>query len=405
MATRKRPKRSSVYIRRRRRERIIISVTALVVIVIGFIAVKASMSMPYETVDLTDLCTVEYEGYDGAGSASAYVDDDAVDDLLSAVKQDYEDALFHSKEPDNEDYLKFRQSLEVSVDGGGNLTNGSIINMSCSYDEELAELLNIEVAANTRQITVGGLTNVQLLSIDELFADLDVSFEGVSPNLTISMQNKSQNPFIQRVSFEIAEPKEYYSAGDEVTVKAVYLDEASTETGYAVDASMDDCIKTYEATADSEYISGAASLPDSILEEAISAGKNAFKDANEYGVRIFCEANLVPVYIDKKATFVYGTPQVVSAYFKSVLPANAGQLGYDYNDLDIIYSVNITQADGVSCTAYAAVRFSDIVKNGDGSYEYDFSNPKILSESYYAARVKSNVTESYESDYTVEKVK
>ena len=145
-------------------------------------------------------------------------------------------------------------------------------------------------------------------------------------------------------------------------------------------------------------------LPPDLLKKAIEAGKSAFTDANEYGVRIFCEANLVPVYINKKATFTYGKVNYVSSYFKTVFPEKAGDLGLSYNDLDIIYDVRISQADGTACTAYGAVRFSDIIKNSDGTYTYDLSSPQLLSVSFYSARVKKNVVDSYANTHNVERI-
>lgn len=400
-----RAKRSSIYVRRRRRERLILLVLVLVLLVIGIIATRTAISSPYESVDMCDLVELSYSGYDGAGTVEAILDDNAVDMLLSNVKSEYEDSLFKNKDVDNEDYLKFRQSLAVSVDNSTNLKNGNIINLVCDYDEDLAKLLKIKVVAKDRQVTVQGLPGVIPISVDELFKNLQVSFVGVSPNLTISMHNQSENPFIKRVGFEIVDPKEYYSAGDIVTIKANFSEQLSIETQYVVDANIEDCVREYEAVASTKYVDSVSDLPESIISEAIEAGKRAFKDANEYGVRIFCEANLVPVYIDKKATFVYGSPKLVSAYFKTVRKDKAGQLGIDYNDLDIIYSVVITQADGVACTAYAAVRFSDIIENDDGSFDYDFSNPSILSESYFAERVKKNVSDSYMSTHEVTKIR
>lgn len=404
-AQRRKAKKSSIYIRRRRRERIILLVLVLVLAFIGFLIVKSAVSLPYETIDMCNLGIVSFDGYEGAGTAEVTVNDEAIDDLLTQVKQDYEDAAFHNTDPQNEDYLKFRQSISITLDKTSNLVNGSVVNMVCSYDKELAKLLKIEVASTTKQIVVSGLPDVMPVSVDELFENLEVSFSGVSPNLAISMHNQSEHPFIKRVNFEIIDPKEYYSSGEVVQIRASFSEELTQETRYFVNASEEECVRSFEATASSKYISGASELPSSILQEAINAGKSAFKDANEYGVRIFCEANLVPVYINKKATFVYGTPNLVSAYFKSVMPNKAGELGYNYNDLDIIYSVVISQADGVACTAYAAVRFSNIIENEDGSYEYDFSNPTILTESYYSARVKKNVSDSYVNNYIVEKVK
>lgn len=389
-----------------RKRRIRTAVLFLVMIFVVFLALvgRALVALPYESVDLCNLAIVDFGGYNNAGLAEVLPDDEAIDALLAKVKNDYHEAMFHNTNPNDEDYLKFRQSLEFYIDKTSGLSNGSVIKMTCSYDKELAKVLKIDISSVEREITVGGLPTVSRLSLDQVFEDLQVSFEGVSPKLTAYMSNTSTHPFKSRVGFEILDPQETYKVGDVVRVKANYSEQLSLETKYVVDVPSEECIKEYEVVSDSEYIKSSADLPAEILEEAVIAGKKAFVDANEYGVRIYCEANLVPVYINKKATFVYGTPKYVSSYLKTILPGAIDRPGYDYNDLDIIYSVVISQADGVTCTAYAAVRFANIIKNADGTYEYDFSNPKILSESYFSERVKTNVTESYATTHNIERV-
>lgn len=382
-----------------------LGILILIIVLVVVLTVRAKVSLPYDSIDLCNLAVVDFGGYNSAGTAAIEMDEEAVNAFLLKIKKDYQNATFHNTDPTDEDYIKFKKSLVYSLDKTENLSNGNIIVMSCSYDEDLAKLLKIDVTSTTRQLTVGGLMTVTQLSVNQLFEFLDVTFNGVSPNLTVSMKNNSDNPFIKHMGFEIIDPKEFYRAGDTIRIKGKYSEDMIMETGYIVDATPEECIKEYVISCDSEYITDSRDLPSSIIDEAISAAKGAFVDANEYGVRIFCEAGLVPVYIDKKATFVYGTPEFVSAYFKTVFPENAGKKTCDYNDLDLIYQVTITQADGVSCSAYAAVRFSNIIKNADGSYQYDFSNPTILSESHMSQRVKANVTDAYVTTHEIEKVR
>ena len=365
---------------------------------------RAVVSLPYASVNLATLAKTELTGYDHEGMMTIATDEAAVDDLLAKVKQEYDDAWFHASKIEDSDYAAFRQSLSFSATGSAGLSNGDTVRIIGSCNNELAKKLKIDVKETAGDVVIEGLPAVTRLSADEVFADLDVSFSGISPTLEISLQNNSTHPFIQKIFFEIIDPKEYYSSGDIVKIRANYTEEQCMETGFVVDAPEGGCIHEYTASSDTEYVRRAADLPKDIISKAIEAGKSAFKDANEYGVRIFCEANLVPVYINKQATFAYGTPKFVSAYFKTVFPEKAGQLGMSYNDLDIIYEVSISQADGKACTAYAAVRFSDIIKNGDGSYSYDFSSPSIMSESYYSARVKKNVVDQYYDSHEIEKV-
>ncbi len=390
--------------RRRRRRKIYVLIFALLFILCVFIVMRAMLSLSYESVDLSTLAKAEFTGFNGDGTATLSVDDAAVDELLSKVKEDYESAWFHTNEVEDSDYAKFRQSLSFSTPNGIGLSNGGSITVLASCNETLAKKLKIDVTSKSGEATVEGLYNVTKIPMDAVFADVDVTFTGISPALELSIENHSSQPLISKMTFEAVNPKEHYADGDKVIIHASYTDEMCIETGYIVDRPPEECQKEYTASSAQSYVASAADLPRELIQKAVAAGKGAFTDANEYGVRIFCEANLVPVYINQKATFTYGPPNFVSAYFKTVFPEKAGELGLSHNDLDIIYDVTISQADGKSCTAYAAVRFSDIVKNSDGSYSYDFSSPQILSESYFSARVKKNVVDSYANTHEVERV-
>ena len=389
---------------RRRRRRITIIIFALLFILCVFIVMKVSLSLPYRTVDLASLAKVEFSGFNEDGVATVTIDDDAVDAIMTSVKEEHDSSWFRSEDIDDGDYAKFRQSIEFSLPKSTELSNGDNIKVVASCDEALARKLKIEIKNKSTEATVSGLSNVVRLSLDEVFSHLNVSFTGISPAITVALQNTSTQPLISQMIFEIMDAKEYYSEGDTVRIHAKFTEDMCRETGYLPDTPEEECIREYKVTSDAAYLTDASQLDSSIIREAIEAGKRAFVDANEYGVRIFCEANLVPVYINKKATFEYGSPNYVSSYFKSVFPEKAGELGLAYNDLDIIYDVRLSQADGVSCTAYGAVRFSDIIQKSDGSYSYDFSSPQLLSVSYYSARVKKNVVDSYANSYDIERV-
>ncbi|MBO4267528.1 MAG: hypothetical protein J5910_10125 [Lachnospiraceae bacterium] len=404
MGSNKARKKHRVGVVRRRRRRIIILIFALLFVLCTLIVMIAAASLPVTTVSLSDLSRVEFSGFNSDGFATAFTDDAAVDELLSRVKKDHEKSWLDAADIEDADYAKFRQSLSFSVTRSTGLSNGDTINVVGRCDEKLAKKLKLDIKDSTGTFTVEGLADAKTVTLDEVFEGLEVSYEGISPGITVSLQNTSRHPLIGKMTFVLEDPKRSYANGDTLSVRAQFTEEMCMESGFSVEVPSEQCVREYVVAADSEYVRSAANLPKGFVKEAVEAGKRAFNDANEYGVRIFCEANLVPVYVDSKATFTYGKINYVSSYFKSVFPEKAGELGLAYNDLDIIYDVRISQADGVSTTAYAAVRFSDIIKNGDGSYTYDLSSPQILSASYFSERVKKNVVDSYMNSYDVERV-
>lgn len=376
----------------------------LILVMCAFIVLRAQIALPYATVDLSQYARIEISGVDHDGIATICVDDEKVDELLSSVKSAYNEETFHVNVIDDNDFASFRQSLSFMTPNGMGLSNGQSMTVIASYDEKLAKKLKIDVTSKSGEIMIEGLQELKQISVDEVFKDLDVTASGISPQITLSIENKSSHPFISKMKFSVDDPKEYYSEGDVVSIHAYYNEDLCRSTGYTVDVPSDECACDYTVSVGERYISSASEIPPGIVAKAVDAGLNAFRDANEYGVRVFCEAGLVPVYINKKATFVYDSCTYDCAYFKTVFPEKAGALGLSYNDLDILYDVVISQADGTRCTAKAAVRFSDLTLDDDGNCSYDFSDPKIFSMSYFGARVKKNVVEEYVTTHDVEKV-
>ncbi len=388
----------------RRRAVIIAVIFLLIFVMCGFIVLRAQVSLPYASVDLSQYARIEISGVNHDGIATIYRDEEKVDELLKSVKSEYEEEKFHVHTVDDADFAAFRESLSFMTPNGMGLSNGQPITIIASYDEELAKKLKIEVVSKSGDVTVEGLQELTPVSLDDVFKDLEVNVSGVSPEITVSIENRSSHPFIKKMKFAITDPREYYTEGDVVSVRAYYDEDLCRKTGYIVDVPEEECVCDYTVKVGERYISSASQLPPGLVAKAVEAGLDAFNDANEYGVRVFCEANLVPVYINRKATFVYNTIRFDCAYFKTVFPENRGELGLSYNDLDILYDVEMSQADGTVCTAKAAVRFSNLILDDDGNCLYDFSDPKVFSMSYFGARVKKNVVDEYLTTHDVEKV-
>lgn len=389
--------------RRRRRIRITVITTILIIfLVLGGLYFK--LSLPYETLDLSHIYTITYGGYNTEGTVDISLNEEALNKIIDKAKADYRDNIIHLKRCTEKDYESFKESIKASVEAPNHLSNGSKVVISCSYNETLAEKININVIGAQTTETVSGLISATKLSKDDIFRDLSVTFSGISPNVTLNIVNNSSVPFLKNMVFNPVEIKDFYSSGEEVAIRAYYNKEEALKQHYSIDIDSEECIEYYTVTSDSAYLSESSKLPQTVIEKAIESGYDAFTDANEYGVRIFCEANLIPVYINKQATFEWAKKSFRSAYLKCVRDEYAGINGNHYNDLDIIYSATLTQANGVTCPCYAVVRFSDLIINSDGSITYDFSAPKIMSADYKIDSIHKTVATNYEGTHTVTKI-
>jgi len=392
--------------RRLRRIKLILYTTLFCVLAV-FAAIIINSMKPYERVDLTQLCTYQYGGYNHKGSVEVTIDYDRVSALMRSLKSDYDDKFIHMYQCSSEDYNTFYNSLSVETNVPDNLSNGSKFTYSVKYDEQLAKKLRLNVSKSDTSIVVSGLVTATVLKVEDLFSDISITYDGVAPKVSVSLQNESTNPFIQNMVFSIVEPKEYYELNDTFLVRAYFSEEECLDKHFAVEKPSEECVKEYTVSGIPEYIQSADELPKDVLNSAISSAKMAFtKDsAMEFGLRVFSEANMMYVTdSNKKYTFNWKSFGLLSAYFKVPNSDIAGKAGNSYNDLDIVFNCVMNQADGSEVKAEAVVRFSNIVKLADGTYEYDFSHPKLISVSHLDSRIKKNVIGNYEGRYSIEKL-
>lgn len=391
--------------RRIRRTKMILGAVFLCLLIILFIAVLKALA-PYKKVDLCDYCTYEYSGYNTKGMVDVKIDEDAVSELMKILRDKYEDALFNIKKCDSEDYNTFYNSLSVTVDSADNLSNGSKFSYTVNYDKALAKKIRLKVENDTGEDVVSGLPVATVISVDQVFDGISLFYEGMSPTISIAIINENVNPYLSDVEYFIENKKDLYSDGEVVRVRALYSDESCLEKHFYIDAPADGCYKDFTIQPDAHYVQSAAELTPELISEAIEAAKGAFTTAGakEFGVRVYFEANIAPVYVNKESTFEWVRYEPLSAYIKVAKEEVAGQNSNNYNDLDIVFDCTMTQADGKRVNVEAVVRFKDIIVRNDGSYQYNFSEPKIVSASHFDKRIKENVIYNYEDKYTIEKL-
>ena len=325
---------------------------------------------------------------------------------MQKLIKDHEKALFNFTKCEQEDFNAFYNSLSVTVNAPEGLSNGSKYTYTVGYNKELAKKIKLNVKNSTKEVMVSGLVTATVISYDTLFEGISFTFDGVSPTITAEMSNNTVNPYLSDVEFIIEGEKEHYADGDVIRVKALFDEALCLEKHFVIDRDISECYKDFIVEGESHYVNSASELSSDIIDRAVSAANSAFtsKTANEYGVRVYFEAGIAPVYVNKKSTFEWVNYGPLSAYLKVANPDIAGKNSNNYNDLDIIYSGTLTQADGKSVNVEAVVRFKDIIINNDGTYTYDFSNPTISSCSHYDSRIKKNVITNYEKNWSVEKI-
>lgn len=320
----------------------------------------------FERIDLNEEAVVAFSGFDTQGSVSVDV----------APKEGYEE---------------FYRTVNASVSQNGTFCNGDEAVVHFSYDEKLAKELRLRVRALDKVVAVEGLPTAKKVSLEELFGGLQMNYTGIAPQITVEMSNISTDPFFGKISFVIEEPKEFYDEGDLLKVRAVFDEEEAFNRNYDVEKGENGYEKTITVTGVDTYLQDGSELNEEQVMELSDAGKELLGDANDYGLRIFSEANLMPIWVNNKLTFKWTNPRLLSMYFHS-LKEEAESKGMHRNDIECVYMATLSQADGVSCQAEVVVRFTDLVKRADGSFDLSIGTGEIISASYRNSNIKQLLT-------------
>ncbi|MBR6486643.1 MAG: hypothetical protein IKT17_08150, partial [Lachnospiraceae bacterium] len=149
-----------------------------------YVAVNATES---DALELSDYFELSYDGYNGSGSVSVKRNDDMLLNDVKVIMASRHEAVFKDKKVTDDDFLRFAAGIEAMPDKESGLKNGDEIILSYLYDEELSRRLKININASEAVYTVKGLSNAAPLSVDDLFKDLEVTFEGTSPDITMTI--------------------------------------------------------------------------------------------------------------------------------------------------------------------------------------------------------------------------
>lgn len=334
----------------------------------------------FEEIDLAEHVEISYTGYDTKGTAVL---------SLTNIKS----------------HPSFFDAVECSLlTENGTLANGDSITIHFDYDEELAQKKWLRVKNADTVSTVSGLPEGTPLTARLLFQDVSAAFEGTPPAMTFTVTNESDDPFLQTVSYEIMDERNFYDVGDTVHVRAVFSEQDAVLHEYAPTGREEDYIKEYAAEKQARYLTDASLLTADAIRSMNGTAASLFTDANEYGLRIFSEANVMPEWTNGKTTFRWSNPRLLSAYFNTLAPEYYGNKLLHGNDVKLVYLVTLSQANGAACEAEAVVRFTDLMQEPDGGLDLALDSAELIAASYHNSHIVNLVNDEYHDEYESEKL-
>ena len=305
------------------------------------------------------------------------------------------------------EYKEFFDQVETSISKATDLSNGDELQISYTYDPDLAKKMKLRVDGEPVQLTVEGLAIPTRISTDQLFEAVKLTTEDLSPMIRVTMENVSEDSFLQAIPFEIVDEKPYYANGDEVTVRATIDEDLALQYAYAFEGDLAVYEKTYQISSEEAYVTDPGAFTEEQLEMVYRNGAKYFDAAHakEYGLRLFSEAHLNPQWANKQTFFSWVNPRVISAYFNVVSEQGKELLETHVNDLKVVYEATLTQPDGQACNAEVVVQYTDLKELADGSIDFALDSGKIIGASIRNTNIKNMVYDTDDGNYISTKLK
>ncbi len=375
--------------KRRRTIQLIARITGATALVVGLgIAVYMIGFARYTYVNLSELTTAEISGYDGHGTLSTSTEPVAgLEEFFDTVDVDI---------------------METDELVNGKLSNGDRLEISYNYNREMAKNMGLRVRGGSGFVTIKNLPEGETISYDKLFSGVKLSYEGLAPLVTATVENISDEDPIKDVVYSIEDPKEYYDEGDTIVIKASFNEAAAVENAYNIEAGPNGYVKEYTVTGVDKYLTNADELPQELLDAMKEHGATLFGtepgDANEFGLRVFSSVGAMYTTSDGDYTFAWRTPYYISSYFTCISEEMLGTPGQQVNDVKVVYDTAIVQSDGKSVPAEAVVVYKDIIRKADGTVVVDLDGGYIVSASTKDSDIKTLVRANGDINYTSTKL-
>lgn len=378
----------------------IIKISIIAVIIIAIIAAVLIYFTVFhkKTINLSEYIDVKFytetssyyddtenEAYNGYTTASVTLDSDKLKDLLGSRRA-------------AERFIE-KTTLTVQNENNGNLSNGDTLEIKVEISSNYLDDEKLKLKEEVISVPVEGLEEANVL---DLFGedDFEVEVTGVSPDLSVSVNNNSSDDFIKNnVSYSVSE----YSGianGDTITITAYYDDTEALEEGIII--AQD----TYEYTVEGmpEYADSVEDLSDATLESIRAQFLEYVNDAiSDEGIDVISYNYDGVSYSDP---YTASAPELVATY----LLTKKGSSSYwdPENRVCAIYKVVYTvTSTGSTYEWYFVANTSDVAVQDGNLYEgeelyYDVSGAwdegKTQEEAY------DDLIDSYKGSYVIETV-
>ncbi|MCL2034687.1 MAG: hypothetical protein FWG94_08145 [Oscillospiraceae bacterium] len=337
------------------------------------------------TVDAQVLASVRFEGLDTKGKIQLVSSDSAIARLVNEFAE--------SNNNDMQKAILFEKALnsiryEVASGKIEGFSNGEDVQIKATYDETLMKEANIKLENTEFTYTVSGLQEAKEI---DLFVEIEVVFEGISPDVKARVFNRSGQQYVRDIGYNI-EPHQNLRIGDVVTVTANVSDERLERDGYIM---PDTISKEFTVEGVDKYIMDFSEVSQEALDwmkrEAVdlieSDCANQYRDIIKKLARLG-EYTLGWKEREEILNANFDTPELTNIYL-STLKQGESRLK-EMNRIYLVYRItaHITETEEpFTRSAYMAVIFENAVLKADGNTEvkvvsYPYSYKRVAAEDF-----------------------
>lgn len=307
-------------------KKVIISLisVALVCTFVGVIIVIFMLSESIDKIDIGSFVIVEYEGYDTVGEADVKIDEEELIEAIAEVSE-------RDKEEIEQDINKLIESFSYEIVDNGALTNGEKVQITITYDKDIAEKSKFELLNTT---FTNNVVNLQELTEIDPFQYLKIKFEGCSGDGSVSFEKDITSRLAKDLNYELDKSTDLCN-GDTITIS---LADSESEKGLKQGYKFISTTKEYEVSGLSLYYESLSDISENKMtvfnNVALEKIEEEYQKLNEYAV--LSEVEYIGTY------FVKDNQNSEYSFIIGIYKGVVDSPNDDYKETELYLPVKIT---------------------------------------------------------------
>lgn len=340
-------------------------------------------------VDLSNYVEVSYSGLNGQATADCEMNMPDLEELLKKGKKE-DEALLQM-------LYAIEGSISVDIDKKEDIYNGDKITATVTCDDEIAKKYDYKFVGKKKVIKVKGLSDGTVV---DLFRDIKLEYDGVSPEASVTICNTSDDGFLQNVEYS-TDMKENIKNGDKITVSADYNEEDAAANEYIVKENQ----KTYEVTGIDEYISDYGQIDDETLDKIKNQAHDLIESelADDYKYTTLMYPDDFKISLDNVKV---KSIDLTGAYFFTMKEGMEKEYGDVNNSFFMVYKIKATDEDSPKgVTTFVPVYYSDFILRDTGKVDVVVTDADIPDSYANMDNLYREVVTANKGKYNFEEVK